>query len=94
MRWLAVLSLIFQGSMGLASMSEIPSKGINKIMISITEAVMILQASPNSQAVKIQLLDGAQEDFQVFQNEGVIEIKNRDSISKQDFGKHLFIFHG
>lgn len=70
-----------------AALSEIPVKGSERILISVSDAVINLQANPTMKSLKIQLVDGAQEDFQVATSEGLIEIKNREVTAKEDFGK-------
>lgn len=70
-----------------AALSEIPVKGSERLLISVSEAVINVQANPTMKSWKIQLIDGAQEDFQITVNEGLIEIKSREVVSKEDFGK-------
>lgn len=74
-------------SAALSAVSEFPVRGNEKILISVPEAVLNVQTNPSLKTLRVNLVDGAQDDYQVTLNEGVIDVRSKEALSKENFGQ-------
>lgn len=69
-----------------AAVTEIPVRGSEKILISVPEAVVNVQAT-NARTLKINLVDGANEDYVVQNQSGLIRIAPKEPLQKENFAR-------
>jgi hypothetical protein len=79
--------LVFSAGPLLAATTELPVKGTERILISVPEAVINLQATPGAKTLKINLTDSAQDDFLILTQDNTIQIKPKEALQKENFGK-------
>ncbi len=76
----------FAISAGAAVSSEIPLKGGEKILISVPDAVINVQAT-SAKTLSVRLLEAAADDFNVQTAGSVIRVEANDKSSKENLGK-------
>lgn len=88
-----VIAIVIMGfivtSQAQAIVSDFPLRGNERILISVPEAVLSVQTNPAMKTMRISMVDGAQEDYQVTFTDGVIDIRSKEASSKENFGRWM-----
>ncbi len=66
---------------------DFPVRGNEKISISVPEAVINLQATASSNQLRINLTEGAAEDYMVNMENGTFVIRTKEPATKESFGQ-------
>lgn len=82
---IALLALNSFSFLAQAANFEVPLKGSEKMQVNVPQAVLQITANPNLKSAKVQLNGQAQADYVVVVENGVIEVKRRELLSKEAF---------
>lgn len=66
---------------------EVPVKGVEKILISVPEAVINLQGNPQAKTLRLNLGEAAADDYTVSSDGGVMQILPKEAATKENFGQ-------
>lgn len=85
---IAIFGLILFSGAAIAANYEVALKGNEKILVNVPQAVLQITANPSLKTVKVQLSGQAQSDYVVDSEAGRIEIKKKESLSKEVFANY------
>lgn len=83
---LAALFAVVMQVPAFAATTEFPIKGNEKILISVPDAIITIQAS-NSKTFRVTLANGAPNEYSVQAVGNEFQIKPKEAVSKETFGK-------
>jgi hypothetical protein len=84
-RMLLITSFMLSSVIALAASFEVPVKGTEKMLVNLPQGVLQITANPSLKSVKVQMSSQAAQEYGLYSENNVIELRKKEGISRDSF---------